>query len=121
MDSLLPSLPALLVLSVLADEPAHGYQIALRIREQSGDVLDLKEGTLYPRLYQLEREGLVRGEWHTESGRRLRVYALTSTGHHRLERDLGEWKRRVRAADMVLSPPEGRPAASRRRVRYGDL
>ncbi len=57
MDALLPSLPALLVLAALAEGPAHGYQIAARVSERSGDVLALKEGTLYPRLYQLEREG----------------------------------------------------------------
>lgn len=102
MESLLPSLPALLVLSVLADGPAHGYEIASRVSERSGAVLDLKEGTLYPRLYQLEREGVIQGDWRTDSGRRVRVYELTDIGRRRLDRELSEWRRRVDAAERVL-------------------
>ncbi len=120
MESLLPSLPALLVLAVLAEGPAHGYQIAAAVNEQSGDVLDLKEGTLYPRLYQLEREGFVRAQWQSDSGRRVRVYELTDAGRTRLQRDREEWRKRVEAADRVLSP-----AARLRQgggiARYGDL
>jgi DNA-binding PadR family transcriptional regulator len=118
MDSLLPSLPALLVLAALSEGPAHGYQIAQRVGERSGDVLDLKEGTLYPRLYQLERAGLVRAAWQVESGRRVRVYELTESGSAALERDRAEWRRRVQAADKVLSAVR---QSAGRRPRLGDL
>lgn len=120
MESLLPSLPALLVLSVLADGPAHGYEIASRVRERSGDVLGLKEGTLYPRLYQLEREGEIQGEWRADSGRRVRVYELTDQGRHRLDRELSEWRRRVDAAERVLGSAD-HVQRQQRRLRLGDI
>jgi PadR family transcriptional regulator PadR len=109
VDSLLPSLPALLILAVLEEGAAHGYEIARRVDATSAGVLDLKEGTLYPRLYQLEREGLVVGRW-TAAGtaRRTRVYELTPAGIERLLEQRAVWRTRVDAADRVLFS-EGRP------------
>jgi PadR family transcriptional regulator PadR len=109
MDTLLPSLPTLLILSALEHGPAHGYEIARRVHEESGGLLDLKEGTLYPRLYQLEREGLLVAQWTTDgSGRRIRRYELTATGRDHLRRERPAWRARVEAAERVLFS-EGRP------------
>lgn len=109
MDTLIPSLPTLLVLAALEEGPAHGYQIARRVESASDGVLALKEGTLYPRLYQLESHGLILGHWQDEpSGRRVRVYELTPKGRTELVAGRAEWSRKARAADRVLET-KGQP------------
>src|SRR5262245_21725717 len=71
----------LLILTVLRrTEPAHGYVLIAALREQSGGAFDLPEGTVYPALHRLERDGLVSSEWSTDSPRRRRVYQLTEAG-----------------------------------------
>lgn len=103
MDTLLPSLPTLLILSALERGPAHGYQIARRVEEDSAGILELKEGTLYPRLYRLEGEGLVVAQWETDpSGRQIRTYELTEQGRGQLEQDRRSWNTRKEAVDRVL-------------------
>src|SRR2546421_9161865 len=75
-----------LVLAVLRDGPLHGYGIAREIERRSESALQCKEGTLYPALHALERDGLVRGEWRREEGGRERkVYSLTPPGAVALE------------------------------------
>ena len=74
----------LLVLKALQLEPMHGWGITERIEQWSESVLQLGQGTLYPALYRLERQGLVRSEWKvTENNRRARYYALTRRGRQR--------------------------------------
>jgi len=74
-----------LVLSMLAGETQHGYQLALGIEEQSGSYFRFNHGTLYPILHKLEREGLIGGSWNQEELRRKRkYYALTEEGRHYL-------------------------------------
>lgn len=103
MDSLVPSLPLLLVLRALEDGPAHGYRIALWVEERSEGVLAMKEGTLYPLLHQLERQGLIAGSWTPgERGRPTKVYTLTDAGRRRLAEDAADWQRRSAAASTVL-------------------
>lgn len=103
VDSLLPSVPVLLVLKVLQGAPAHGYEIVRRVELRSEGALALKEGTLYPLLYKLEHEGLVVGEWCNEpSGRRVRVYALTEAGTGRLAETRSQWAVRARGVDRIL-------------------
>jgi PadR family transcriptional regulator PadR len=81
-----------LVLSVLADGELYGYEIAQRIRERSGAVLAPSEGTLYPTLHRLERDGAVVAEWRSgERGPRRRYYHLTPAGHRRLAASRDEW------------------------------
>lgn len=105
METLLPSIPALLVLAVLESGPAHGYQIARRVDEASEGLLALKEGTLYPRLYQLEREALIQGTWHDgAAGRRVRLYTLTPEGTRALARERAEWQAKATAVNRVISP-----------------
>ncbi len=103
MDKLLPSIPALLVLAVLDEGPAHGYQIARCVEEASQGLLALKEGTLYPRLYQLEREGLIRGTWQDAApGRRVKLYALTPKGTQALAVQRQQWEQKATAVNRIL-------------------
>ncbi|NMP23156.1 PadR family transcriptional regulator [Sulfobacillus harzensis] len=102
MDTLLPSIPSLLVLAVLEDGPAHGYQIVRRVEEESGGLLALKEGTLYPRLYQLERDGLIQGTWQDIASRRVKLYALTPKGTRALATQRAQWEDKAMAVNRVL-------------------
>ena len=93
----------LLVLKALQLEPMHGWGITERIEQWSESVLQLGQGTLYPALYRLERQGLVRSEWKvTENNRRARYYALTRRGRLRLDDELAQWRRISRAVNLVL-------------------
>ena len=93
----------LLLLGVLADEPAHGYRIVELVRERSGGVLDLAEGTVYPALYRLERQGVVSSSWSTVDGRRRRVYRLTRRGVKELAERRRAWEDFTGAVRAVLS------------------
>lgn len=103
MDSLVPSLPVLLILRALEESPAHGYKIARWIEQRSSQQLMLKEGTLYPTLHQLERQGLIQGHWDkTGSKRPTKVYDLTQAGREQLRTDREQWMQRVAVAQQVL-------------------
>jgi PadR family transcriptional regulator PadR len=93
-----------LILAVLSRHPAHGYGILQRLRETSGGVLDVPEGSLYPALYRLERAGLVESAWSRESARPRRVYRITPAGRAALERGRSEWRRFAAAVEAVLAP-----------------
>ena len=93
----------MLVLRALHLEPMHGWGITERIEQWSEQVLQLGQGTLYPALYRLERQGLIRSEWKvTENSRRARYYALTRDGRRQLETELAQWRRTSRAVNQVL-------------------
>jgi DNA-binding PadR family transcriptional regulator len=92
----------LLLLAVLAREPAHGYRVVESLRDQSGGVFDLAEGTVYPSLYRLERQGFVSSRWDAGEGRRRRVYRLTRSGRRELARRRGAWSRFERAMEAVV-------------------
>ena len=87
-----------LVLTVLREEPRHGYEIALEVEERSEGTFELQHGTLYPILHRLEDEGLIAGEW-SEEGRRRKVYHLTNAGRWHL----GEETARLRQGLERLS------------------
>ena len=70
----------LLLLAVLEKGPAHGYVIIDMLRERSGGIFDLPEGTVYPALHRLEEDGLLSSQWSENGGRRRRIYQLTSEG-----------------------------------------
>jgi PadR family transcriptional regulator, regulatory protein PadR len=92
----------LLLLSVLEDAPAHGYRIVDELLDRSGGALELAEGTLYPALYRLQRQGLVTSRWARGDGRRRRrVYRLTRRGHRELEAQRSDWVDFARAVDAV--------------------
>ena len=93
----------MLVLKALQLEPMHGWGITERIEQWSESVLQLGQGTLYPALYRLERQGLVRSEWKiTEHNRRARYYAPTTAGRRRFTDELAQWQRMSRAVNLVL-------------------
>jgi transcriptional regulator len=92
-----------LVLAALEAEPAHGYAIIQRLRRRSDDVFTLPEGTVYPALHRLERDGLVKSRWTNASGRRRRVYRLTRPGAEALAVRRLEWKTFARAVEAVLA------------------
>ena len=94
----------LLVLNALQQEPMHGWGITERIEQWSENVLQLGQGTLYPALYRLERQGFIKSEWRvTENSRRARYYSLTRQGRRRLEEELAQWRRTSRAVDLVIA------------------
>jgi PadR family transcriptional regulator PadR len=92
----------LVALASLRDGRKHGYAIIKELRERSGGELDLLEGTLYPALHRLEKEGLVSSRWSTEGGRRRRLYELTNKGLRRLGEQEREWRGFVATIEAVL-------------------
>ena len=93
----------MLVLKALQLEPMHGWGITERIGQWSEQVLQLGQGTLYPALYRLERQGLIRSEWKvTDNNRRARYYSLTRDGKRSLTDELAQWQRMSRAVTLVL-------------------
>ena len=93
----------MLVLKALALEPMHGWGITERIEQWSESVLQVGQGTLYPALYRLERQDLIRSEWRvTENNRRARYYSLTRQGRRQLDAELAQWRRTSRAVNLVL-------------------
>lgn len=93
-----------LALAVLRDAPRHGYGIAREIERRSGDALKFKEGTLYPALHALERDGLIVGTWGKENGGRERkMYAITPDGLAALERRTQTWNTFANAIQQVIT------------------
>jgi len=97
-----------LLLAILQRGPLHGYAIASELRDRSGGALEVPEGTLYPVLHRLEKEGLVRSHWEKVGGRRRRVYAASPTSQNALRERVQSWQRLSGAIDAVFGPsPEG--------------
>lgn len=93
----------MLVLRALQLEPMHGWGITERIEQWSESVLQLGQGTLYPALYRLERQGLIASEWRTTANnRRARYYALTRSGRRHFNEEIVQWRRMSRAVNLVL-------------------
>lgn len=92
----------LLLLAVLANGPAHGYAIIEALRARSDSVFDLPEGTVYPALHRLEDQGLLQSTWSEDSGRRKRVYQLTSKGRESLSVRQNEWQTFVKAVNATV-------------------
>jgi PadR family transcriptional regulator len=92
-----------MLLTVLADEPAHGYAVAQALKARSTGVFDLPEGTIYPALHRLERAGLLTSAWASEGGRRRRVYRLTRRGRRELRAARAEWRRFASAVEAVMA------------------
>lgn len=82
----------LLVLSVLKNENMYGYQMIKRIKEESENVFEFQEGTLYPILHKLEEKGLISSYWDETSGKKRKYYAITEEGKKHLESKKEEWK-----------------------------
>ena len=97
----------LLILKTLAREPLHGWAIAKRIQQISGDVLQISQGSLYPALHRLEQQGWIKGQaGQTANGRDAKFYALTAAGRRQLERELESWDRLSTAIGLVVREAE---------------
>jgi len=93
----------LLIMKAVAAGPLHGWAVAQRINELSRDVLRVNQGSLYPALQRLEREGWITAEWGaSDNNRRARFYRLTKTGRKHLEREQAGWERLSQAIALVL-------------------
>ncbi len=94
----------LLILKTLVLGSLHGWGISKRLRQLSGDVLEVGQGSLYPALYRLEDRGWVTAEWRTsDEGRRAKFYTLTADGRRQLAVERSRWRRVSAAVDEVLS------------------
>ena len=93
----------LLILRTLALEPMHGWAISERIHQVSSEVLQVRQGSLYPSLHRLERRGWIKAKWGTsENNRRAKYYELTKAGRKQLETEESEWKKLTAAVAQVL-------------------
>jgi transcriptional regulator len=92
----------LLLLAILAEGPAHGYGVIEALRNRSGGTFDLPEGTIYPALHRLERQGLLRSRWAEDSARRKRIYQLTTKGQQELAQRQEEWKKFSKAINATV-------------------
>ena len=99
----------MLILKTLQWGPRHGYGIVQALHTQSGEVLQVETGSLYPALHRLERQGWVRSEWsQTESNQRARFYEITAAGKKQLVSDHDRWRQMVGAiAAIMQGGPEG--------------
>src|SRR5215471_9596718 len=100
---LLPGTLDLLILKAVSLGPLHGYGVLLRIGQISGRALLIEQGALYPALFRLVRQGLLKASWGTsENNRRAKFYELTAAGKRRLRQEAEDWKRLVAAMTSVL-------------------
>lgn len=97
----------LLLLKILTLEPLNGFAISLRLKQVSGDVLQVSDGSLYPALHKLEQEGWIKAEWKpSENNRRAKFYSLTRLGRRHLEREADNWNRLSAAISHVIKLEE---------------
>jgi PadR family transcriptional regulator PadR len=93
----------LLIMRTIVSEPLHGWAVAQRIQLLSKDVLRINQGSLYPALQRLERQGWITADWGvSETNRRARFYRLTAAGKRRLERERADWDRLSAAISLVM-------------------
>ncbi len=93
----------LLLLKILALQPLNGWAISQRLKQVSGDVLQVSDGSLYPALHKLEQEGWIAAEWRaSENNRRAKFYSLTHLGRRQLEKEAANWARLSDAITHVV-------------------
>jgi len=97
----------LLVLKILALEAMNGWAISQRLKQVSGDVLQVSDGSLYPALHKLEQQAWIRSEWRpSENNRRAKFYSLTRLGRRHLERETADWERLSAAISAIVRRSE---------------
>ena len=97
----------LLLLKIVALEPLHAWAISQRLKQVSGEVLQVSDGSLYPALHKLAQDGWIRAEWKvTENGRRAKFYSLTRPGRRALDREAANWERLAGAISQVVGLKE---------------
>jgi transcriptional regulator len=93
----------LLILKILALQPLNGWAIGQRLKQVSGEVLQVSDGSLYPALHKLENEGWIKSEWKpSENNRRAKFYSLTGPGLRHLEKETANWDRLSAAISHVV-------------------
>ncbi len=93
----------LLILKTLSIEERHGWAIAKRIQQISGEVLQVQQGSLYPALHRLEQQGWIKAKWEeSETGRQAKFYSLTTAGRKHLEAETANWSRLSEAINLVI-------------------
>jgi transcriptional regulator len=103
-SGLLPGTLDLLILKAVSLSPLHGYGILLRIGQISGQALSIEQGALYPALFRLVQQGLLKTEWgKSENNRRAKYYELTAKGRRRLREETEGWNRLATAIGSVLA------------------
>jgi len=106
-DVLYGTLGLMVIKTLEALGPLHGYLIARRIEQISGNQLSLNQGTLYPALLKLQQSGWISSKWGTsESGRRVRIYTLTSAGRKQLQKEEAQWQRATSIVERFLKISE---------------
>ena len=97
----------LLLLKIVGLGPLHGWAIAQRLKQVSGDVLQVSEGSLYPALHKLEHEGWLTATWQvSDTGRRAKFYTLSRAGRRALDREVADWERLAGAISRVVGLQE---------------
>src|SRR6202521_5486456 len=97
----------MLVLKIVALEPAHGYLIAQRIQQISREVLQVQQGSLYPALHRLEKRGWLKADWReSETGREAKFYSLTRVGRKQLGAESANWDRLAAAVALIMKTAE---------------
>jgi len=97
----------LLILKIVDLEPLNGWAISQRLKQISGEVLQVSDGSLYPALHKLEQEGWIQSEWKaTENNRRAKFYSLTRLGKRQLDREAANWSRLSLAISRVIALEE---------------
>ena len=93
----------MLTLKLLTVEPMHGWGLSIRLRQISGDVFDVNQGSLYPALQRMKRRGWITAEWRSsDNNRKARFYSITREGLKQLESEMAEWQRTSGAVNRVL-------------------
>jgi PadR family transcriptional regulator, regulatory protein PadR len=101
---LLPGTLDMLILKAVSLKPLHGYGVLQRIRQISGDALEIPQGSLYPAVYRLEHQGLIDAEWGvSDNNRRAKYYTLTAAGRRRLREEAAGWNRLASAIASALN------------------
>jgi transcriptional regulator len=102
---LFPGALELMVLQTLRWQPLHGYALVQHIRRTSNELLQVEEGSLYPALQRMLKQGLVKAEWSiSATNRRVRVYQITAVGRKHLEREISSFDRLLEGIRLVLTP-----------------
>lgn len=99
----------MLILKAVSLGPLHGYGVLLRIQQISGEQLEIQQGSLYPALYRLEHQGLIKSEWgESENRRKAKFYRLTGAGRRQLQSETDKWNRLAAVIVGILNTkPEG--------------
>lgn len=105
---LFPGALEMMVLQSLRRQPMHGYALVQHIQQRSNDLLQVEEGSLYPALQRLLKDGLVKADWEiSATNRRVRTYRITPAGVKHLESEVSRFERMLKGITLVLAPAKG--------------